>query len=393
MGQPGPFPWRVGFWKLMGNTGSIPCEMEHGLRWAHTLEARLLRSWYSPEPLHLFLTAPLRLASFVYRRGLHWDQLRARKHRKSLPVPVISVGNIVAGGTGKTPFVLWLTRFLQDHGLNPAVLSRGYGSQARTPARVVNADETAPLVEEFGDEPVLMARKASPAPVWVGKHRWICGQRAIRECGIRALVLDDGFQHLALDRDIDFVLLDARMPFGNRQLIPAGPLREPISHLCRAKAFVLTRAEDSILTEITRTWISRQFPGRPVFACKHRPVGICNGMGEIIGSLEGLQGRPAVAFAGIAHPDAFFQSLSRSGARLKACYAFPDHYRYKPADLARMFRSTRKAEADFLLTTEKDIVRLPAEVQAAVAAIPIELDFGADEAPLREYLCNTLHIQ
>jgi tetraacyldisaccharide 4'-kinase len=215
---------------------------------------------------------------------------------------------------------------------------------------------------------------------------------AIQESGAEVLVLDDGFQHLALGRDIDFVLLDSSMPFGNRQLIPAGPLREPIEHLGRADAFVLTRTEDASRAEKTRALLNRQFPGRPVFTCQHKPVNVRAGLGDVIGLVKRIQNCSAVAFAGIAHPTGFFRSLLNAGVQLKSCFAFPDHCRYEPADLTQLLRSTREFGANLLITTEKDIVRLPADVQPAIAAMSVELDFGADERQLREYLRASLPV-
>lgn len=358
----------------------------------HLLAARLPGVWYSPLPgsLPAPLQAVLSVASRFYGAGLNQAQRRTRLHARRLPAVVISVGNLVAGGTGKTPFTLWLARYLLDRGQRPAILSRGYGGRCRSGRLVPAQGETCSQVLEHGDEPVLMARKGFPVPVRTGRDRWISGSSAIHDDSADHLILDDGFQHLALHRDLDLVLLDAQNPFGNGALLPLGPLREPARHLERADAFILTRADDPAKTEQVRAGLRRQFPDKPSFACRHVLAGVTRGLTPPLLPLPGLHRRTVLAFAGIARPEPFFQSLRDARLDLVASRSFPDHYQYRNADLLHLFETADSCGAQFLVTTEKDAVRLSPEMQASVLATELRLDFGTDEKRLRDYLDRRL---
>jgi len=355
----------------------------------HTLSSWLIETWYSTSrstrlgPFRL----PLLLGSRFYARGLCRDQRQARLRARRLPAFVVSVGNLVAGGTGKTPFTLWLAEYFRAQGRHPAILSRGYGRRGSEIALVPSKGEASAQVPDFGDEPILMARKAPAIPVWVGRTRWKSGQAAIQYSGADVLILDDGLQHLSLERDLDLVLLDAHNPFGNGALLPLGPLREPVEHLDRAHAILLTRADDPEKVHATLDMLRKRFPGKPLFSCRHRPTGLRIGLSGSRAPLEALRGQSAIAFAGIARPEAFFRSLrAETSIRLDACVAFPDHHSYKAADVARLLRLVRKNGARFLITTEKDIVRLPADIQEAVLSAELELDFGSDLDSLYSFL-------
>ena len=256
------------------------------------LSSRLQRSWYAfpPLPLPWPLRCLLALGASLYGAGLHRDQGRALQQRRELPAHVISVGNLVVGGTGKTPMCLWLARFLHSLGWKPAILSRGYRRQQGGTVRVPSTGESSPAVLAFGDEPVLLAHQAQPVPVWVGKDRWRAGALAIARDDANVLILDDGFQHLSLKRNLDLVLLDARTPLGNGAILPLGPLREPPEHLERADAIVLTRADIPEATSQTRAMIIGRFPGKPVFSCSSssdRPAGRARWSGPSTGGASG----------------------------------------------------------------------------------------------------------
>jgi tetraacyldisaccharide 4'-kinase len=332
----------------------------------------------------------LRAGSGLYALGLgqHQSQLRASASR--LPAYVISVGNLVVGGTGKTPLTLWLAGYLRRKGLRAAILSRGYGRASSTIARVPADGRTAIQSLQFGDEPALMARKAGGVPVWVGRNRRASGAEAIRDSAAQILLLDDGFQHLSLHRDLDFVLLDASNPFGNGFLLPLGPLREPMEHLDRCHALVLTRADDMEKVRETLRFLAERFPGKPVFVCRHKPAGFREGMGGKPVPVEVVRGGTAVAFAGIAHPEAFFDSLRGMSIRLNRCVGFPDHYPYKAADAAWLLEMKERTGSDFVITTEKDIVRLPDEIQPRFLAMELELDFGVRGQEQGQDLCRFL---
>ena len=212
-----------------------------------------------------------------------------------------------------------------------------------------------------------MACKAKPVPVWVGRDRWQSGNLAIQNDHVDTLVLDDGFQHLALDRNLDLVLLDAHNPFGNGALLPLGPLREPPAHLDRAGAIVLTRAEDRQLTEATRLKITGLLPQKPIFSCVHRLTGVRVGLdGERI-PLAALHAKKVVAFAGIARPESFYHLLREAGMVVGPSFAFPDHHQYREADMVMVLKAAAESDAGFLVTTEKDMVRLLPEFQALLS--------------------------
>jgi len=349
---------------------------------------RLLRLWYSQSDSskQKWLLAPLSFSSELYHCLLRRDQKKATCNQRRLPVYVISVGNLVAGGTGKTPFTLWLATHLQSLGHKVAILSRGYGRKGNAVLQAPAAGEISSQAIEYGDEPVLMARKLDRIPVWVGRKRWLAGMLAIEKNQPEIIILDDGFQHLSLYRDLDFVLLDARNPFGNGHLLPLGPLREPLAHLQRANAVILTRADDSRKTNQTLAAISKGFPGKPIFCCRHRLSGFGFGLTATSIPLKILQSRPSVAFSGIARPDSFFSSLQELGIPLTEKFAFPDHHQYQLEDLLHVLLSRSRHNAQFLITTQKDAVRLPSQFQELVLTAELQLDFGSNSEHLMRYI-------
>ncbi|MGV8073871.1 MAG: tetraacyldisaccharide 4'-kinase [Syntrophobacteraceae bacterium] len=361
-----------------------------GLR--RLITSRTLQTWYTPlSDVHPGpLVSLLSLGSRLYECGLKYDQRRALLRKRSLPAFVISIGNLVAGGTGKTPFTLWLSRYFREKGRQHAILSRGYGRSSGEAGRVPIEGETLSLAKRFGDEPVLMAKKSCPIPVHVGRDRWTSGMRAMESTGADLFILDDAFQHLSLERDMDIVLLDSGNPFGNGELLPLGPLREPVRHLERADAIILTRADNPEILENTRRQIEGLFPQKPLFACRHRLRGLRSGLSGDRVSFSALGNRPAVAFAGIARPEAFFQSLRESGVFLSQCLGFPDHHWYGKSDISLLMQSVRENHASFLITTEKDFVRLPALLQDITLTVELDLDFGSDYDALCSYLDSNL---
>lgn len=359
-----------------------------------TIALRLLRLWYAGPPT-VGQTAFLTTFSFtaaIYRRLLLQQMRRAQRNQAHLPAYVVSIGNLVAGGTGKTPFAIWLAQFYRHMGTRVAILSRGYGGTSRSGLQVPVAAGTSPAALEFGDEPALMAQTMPDIPVWTGRRRSLSGLAAIEQGGAELLVLDDGFQHLALHRDLDIVLLDSANPFGNGRLIPIGPLREPFDHLQRADVILLTRADDPAKTAATFDFIRRRFPGKAVFRCRHHLSGFNWGITGPSVSLDALRRRKLVAFAGIAHPESFFASLTDLQLHLAAQTAFPDHCTYQPTDLVELLALCSRLGADLLITTEKDAVRLPPDFRRLVVTAHLELDFGADLQPLKHYLVEHLRL-
>jgi tetraacyldisaccharide 4'-kinase len=320
----------------------------------------------------------LRAACRLYEKGLQKDQARRLKKRVKLPAPVISIGNLSTGGTGKTPLTIWMCELLLKIGLHPAVLTRGYGRRRKNPGRVPLFGNTEELSDLFGDEPVMISEYLPSTPVWVGGNRAACGKAALERSAVDVLVLDDGFQHLALDRDLDIVLLDCRSPFGNGLVLPAGPLREPPSNLKRADAFVVTHAGKDVDTAPLRDKLKRLFPGIPVFACRHKVRGIRLLKGEPLVGLDRLLGRRAVAFAGIAGPEGFFEDLRQAGIGICESFGFPDHHRYTAGDFSKIFRAASQHGAELIITTAKDSVRIPLPYRDAFAVAEVGIDFGLD---------------
>ena len=273
-----------------------------------------------------------------------------------LPARVISVGNLSVGGTGKTPLTLALARYYKNAGVKAAILSRGYGGSAERGC-VVASDGVNVFhgPGSVGDEPYLLA-KISGVPVLVGRDRATSGSEACRRFGSRIILLDDGFQHRRLARDLDLVLLDARKPLQNEWVLPAGTLREPLRALKRAHALILTRCDNGPVSRKNRELLDRRFPGIPLFPAEHRPERLIIGNEEA--PLEDLRGRKVVAFSGLAANESFFETVRGLGADVAGTMGFDDHHVYTHADVQRLSSLKRKLNAEALVTTDKDAVKL-----------------------------------
>ena len=299
------------------------------------------------------LRAALSVLSLPYRgavaaRNGLYDRGLLRQER--LPCPVVSVGNLTVGGTGKTPTVILLAAMLRERGRRPAVLSRGYGGSTRAPVTIVSDGQRILAGwRESGDEPVLLARALPGVPVLTGPRRILTGRVAVERFGADVLILDDAFQHRALFRDLDIVMLDAARPFGNGSLLPRGPLREPQGALSRAHLLIRTggtqRADFPVLP-------------LPAFRGVHQPRELVEAATGRTLPLTELKGARVCAFAGIGSPEAFRQSLTTLGAEVVAFQAFPDHHPYTAADLEALRSRAGKCGAGRIVTTEKDGVRL-----------------------------------
>ena len=309
-----------------------------------------------------------RLRRTLYGAGI----LRAA----SLPRPVVSVGNLTAGGSGKTPHVQFLARWLSGKGLRVAILSRGYG---RKTSGVVwasggqggapNIDRGSSAADRVGDEPALLASSLPGVPVLVGESRYDAGTECLRGQEVEAFLLDDGFQHLALRRDVDLLLVDAVRGLGNRRTLPFGPLREPPEHARFADALIVTRCEST--EHGARVAGAVPFPStRPIAFSRLVPRGLVDRDG--VDTVLPGEPREIVAFSGIAQNDQFELSLRTSGYLVRRFFGFPDHHRYRPSDLERI----RSASGGLpVLTTEKDLVRVPREVPFRVAALRVGVEF------------------
>lgn len=295
-------------------------------------------------------TASLGYGLGVARRNARYDR---EVNRIRLSVPVISIGNLTVGGTGKTPMVVDVVERLLAKGKSPAVVARGYGAGQ----------------EEVNDEQRLIQTRCPGVSYVADADRVAAGRHAVTGLGADVIVLDDGFQHRRLSRDLDVVLVDATNPFGYDHLLPRGLLREPVSSLGRAGLVILTRCDQSSAVDLQRTTARvHEIVGRtPVLRCRHHVISLrrLNGAAES----PDLSGRRVVLLAGIANPRSFAATVSNLGATIVGQRLFPDHHRYTPSDIARLATAGQFAPCAALITTEKDAVKLAAIPEAAALAI------------------------
>jgi len=341
-----------------------------------SMPTRLLR------PLSAFYSAVMRARSTAYRRG--WFSV------SQLPVPVISVGNLTTGGTGKTPLVDWVCRVIAREGL-PAkrvcVLTRGYARPDQKSQLVVSDGNTI-LTEQHlaGDEPYLLAKNLlGIAAVICNPDRIAAGRWAIENLASEVFVLDDGFQHQRLHRDLDIVTIDATNPWGDGGLLPYGRLREPAAGLSRAGCVVITRSDQVEEVDSLKTSIQQLAPGVSIFTSRMVTTGIR--------TLDGHRADfdrqvPLAAFCAVGNPGSFFDHLRREGLTPVSSRSFPDHHNYTPDELAEIENSAAAHGAKILLTTAKDAVKLSPEsfnLPCFVVDVQITID---DDARLIEMIRN-----
>ena len=279
--------------------------------------------------------------------------------------PVVSIGNLTWGGTGKTPLAAHLARALQSRGARPAILLRGYG----------------------GDEPAVLRMLAPGIPVVVGADRVTAGRAAIAG-GADLLLLDDGFQHWRLHRDLDMVLLDAAAPFGNGHLLPRGSLREPIGALRRAGVVVVTKADAADPAPVIAR-VKEIQPSAWITTARYRPSAFTDWPAGTKYPLEHLRGARVGLLSGIADPSSFERLVAAVGVVPVVTRRFLDHHPYRPEELAELADACRRAQAEWIVTTLKDAVRLPpgswAGVRVAVAHVTMEI---AGEAELLQRILS-----
>lgn len=282
-----------------------------------------------------------------------------------MPVPVIGIGNITVGGTGKTPLTMAVAQTLLTLGHKVAIISRGYGRENKAEASWVSYGQGPVLpARQSGDEPYLLASRL-PVAVLVGSDRVKLAKAAIARLGRVVIVGDDLFQHRRLYRDLDIVALDAGNPLGNGFMLPRGPMREPASALRRAQAIVLTRADNEPASRQTRVWLRSFWGSGPVLQSRHQPTGVFTADGRAV---DDFSQKPVLAFCGLARPQAFADSLREQNMRVVGLKSFADHHWYNDVDLAGLEQLARDLGAQALLTTEKDMARLP---EHRVYALPL----------------------
>ena len=328
------------------------------------LQGRVLSAIGKTESTPAFsFEAVLLLLSLVYDGIM---RLRARLYAagilpsRSLPCRVISIGNITSGGTGKTPMTIFVAEQLRAMGYRVVVISRGYRGRLEATGGVVSDGETVFLgPDDAGDEPALLARVLKGIPVLVGRRRYEMGRLAVDRFKPDVIVLDDAFQHMGLQRDLNLVLLDGRSPFGNGHLLPRGPLREPPTALKRAHTVLYTRCDQ--FYKISRP---RELPGDlPVFATRHVPtIRTPENEDDLFllesNNLDLLRNKNVVAFAGLGDNQQFFDSLKPFGCRLARTFSFEDHHWYSFVETKQLAESAKILHVDAVVTTGKDFVKI-----------------------------------
>ncbi|MSP52592.1 MAG: tetraacyldisaccharide 4'-kinase [Alphaproteobacteria bacterium] len=309
--------------------------------------------FWTEDGLVPFLLAPL---GALY--GLAGAVRRALTTAIELPVPVVCVGNLTVGGTGKTPVAQAIGRYLRAQGRTPHFLSRGYGGSLAGPVRVEPRRHTA---AEVGDEPLLLAEVA---PTWIARDR-AAGGHAAAAAGADIIVMDDGLQNPSLTKTVSIAVVDAAVGFGNRRLLPAGPLRESLaSGLARLDAVILMADPAALVSTPPAT---HGLP--PCFGARLVPVE----------RAKALAGARVIAFAGIGRPQKFFDTLTALGALVIDTHAYPDHYVYPPEEIVRLVDHAADAEAT-LVTTAKDAVRIPHSLRTLLTVVEITAVFDDQDA-------------
>ncbi len=317
------------------------------------------------QPLpQLAILGPLAL---LWRGVGAYRRRRQRRRRRKVNAAVVSVGNITMGGTGKTPCVLYLAEQMRNAGRRPGILTRGYGRHSLDRHLILEPGAAMP-VSQTGDEPQIFLRSGI-APVGIGADRYESGRRLVEQFGCEVLILDDGFQHVRLERDVDIVLIDALSPLGGGEVFPLGRLREPLQSLARADAFVITRAELTPGTfQLER--VLREYNTRaPVFHARTVPeCWVDSATGQNVHQLPFSR---MAAFCGLGNHQSFWRMLKTLGIRPVDRVAFDDHHAYRPRDIRRLGHQFRGVKAEAALTTEKDVINLCHDCSALMSPLPI----------------------
>jgi tetraacyldisaccharide 4'-kinase len=363
----------------------------------------------------------------LYYAGYSFKKCQAIKHQKRLPCRVISIGNITFGGTGKTPATIAIAEEAKKRGFIPNILTRGYKGKKKGPCFVSTGEGPLLSNEEAGDEPMLMAEKLKGVPIVKGEDRYKGGVFALQNLEDTledtetrrhgdtetalftdspihrfthspiVFILDDGFQHWNLFRDKDILLIDGMNPFGNRRLLPLGPLREPLSAIGRADIIVITKTDGTRKSAVPPTHPSswrgesegggdssqrpinslvkeiRQYNTKaPIYFAGHSPAKFTTASGDIF-PLEWAKKKRFFGFSGIGNPASFKDTLLSTGLDLKGFKSYRDHYRYNSRDIENIIEDSKKSNADWIVTTEKDIMRLRVlNIPANLVALSIE---------------------
>lgn len=329
--------------------------------------------------ISIFYSIAIRFRNFLYSAG--W----LKTHQ--VDAAVISIGNITVGGTGKTPLVVWLCKEIENlksqiSNCNCAILTRGYKSQTQ--------QQTSKI-----DEVAILSESCPNAKVIVNPDRVAGAAEAIGKYGTKILILDDGFQHRRIARDMDIVAIDATQPFGNGRIFPAGLLREPVSSLKRVDAAVITRSDQIADTELNKIEKTIQQINQKIIIIRsiHAPVNVQTADNKKY-DLEQLKGKKVFAFCGIGNPDAFMTTIKNLGTELVGSRVYNDHYHYTENCLAEIHKHANSLKADLILTTRKDWTKITQLRQVSgkipLAYLEIEIRFTAGEGKLTDLIEQTL---
>jgi tetraacyldisaccharide 4'-kinase len=363
--------------------------MRKMIDWQRIWDDDGITGWYSPVKIIAYVI------SFFYRLIINFrNWLYDHKILKevTLPCPVISVGNITIGGTGKTPCVIMLAQMLQENGFKPAILSRGYGGKSIHPVNIVSDGHKILLDSETaGDEPFLIAQVLKGVPVITGAKRIVTGETAINQFRANVLICDDAMQHRKIFRDINLVLLDSQSLLVNNHIFPRGRLREPITELKRASAFVLTRTDESQQTNNSIEKLVRN-ENIPIFMSIHKPKDMVKGDYSAQWPISILAGKKVCAFCGIAKPDSFKKTLLDAGAQVLSFNIFPDHHRYNKNELEKIKTGFIECRADFLISTQKDGTRFQefSEFLNMIYMLRVEMEIIPSRESFKKFILGRL---
>ena len=324
-------------------------------------------------------------------RHLLFD-LRILKEQK-LSCPVISVGNLAVGGTGKTPMVIWLARFLLEEGLRIGVVSRGYKGEEAKQVLVVSDGRNILVGSDIsGDEPQLLARRLPGIPVLCSTKRALAAEAAVEQFRCEVVILDDGFQHRFVARNLDIVMLDSQYPFGNGFLFPRGILREQNTALKRAQVLVLSRFDGSKQAEQSHKNLIGQWTEKTVVTAVHRATRLFGATTQRELPLSFVKNKRLAAFAGIGRPDDFFRTVRDLGADLVHTTALPDHHPLTVELLASLVAEASAQQPELWLTTEKDWVRLSHDLpdNMELFVLAVEIDLNGDSSLLKAVVRRSL---
>lgn len=338
----------------------------------HIFNKRWLTVWLLPFSLLYYLA--------VYLRNLLYDfnLLSIIK----LNVPVISVGNLTVGGTGKTPAVEYIARLLLSNQLRPAIVTRGYGRKQHGTIVVTDGEKIFATVEASGDEAMLLAKRLQRAVVIADEKKFRGAKYASENFQIDAVIIDDGFQHRKLHRDLNIVLIDSPSFFDNQWILPAGPFREPFSSVFRAHAIIFSNTDKSSSSELDKLSFRTQAASPAMlYRALLKPKLFENiATGEHL-PISFLNGKKVFAACGIARPARFFDEIKKCGAQMVESIAFPDHHAFKKDDIMALFERAREANAEFIVITEKDATKWNAEMGAPsipILFLRVEFELMAD---------------